>query len=204
MPALAGSSAVKIVTDTTTLGRGADTLMTNCRSCHSLKYVRFRDLRSIGIAKHQIDEWRGTGSVDSPILAMLAEKDALQSFGIVPPDLSLIAKARDGGVNYLYSYLLAYHNTADGSVDNSVYPGTKMPDALGISSATTAPQLVDIQGKASDITSFLAWAADPHANERIRMGYYVLAYLVILTSLLYFVKRMIWARLSSSDDHKTP
>ncbi len=203
MSALADMSTVQIATDTATLGRGADSMMTNCRSCHSLKYVRYRDLTSIGIPKPKIDEWRGSESVDNPMLAVLADKDALQSFGIVPPDLSLITKARDGGMNYLYAYLLGYHNTSNGSVDNLIYPGTKMPDALGISSATTAAQLVDIHGKARDVTSFLAWAADPHAKERIRMGYYVLAYLVLLTSLLYLVKRMVWARLSTSDDHLT-
>jgi len=188
-------NAVKIGTDSAAITRGAESLMTACHSCHNIKYIRYRDLLNIGVAKQKVDEWRATKPVDSPVLALLADENAVQAFGIAPPDLSLMAKARDDGVNYVYSYLLAYHHAADGALKNSIYPETKMPDALGIASATDAAQRAKIEGKSRDITAFLAWAADPHQSERIRLGYYVLAYLVVFTSLLYFVKRKIWARL---------
>jgi ubiquinol-cytochrome c reductase cytochrome c1 subunit len=52
-----------------------------------------------------------------------------------------------------------------------------------------------MQNTAKDIVSFLSWAADPHAGERIRLGYYVIGYLLLLTGLLYLVKKQIWSRL---------
>lgn len=186
---------ISVATDATTVQRGADDLMNTCHSCHTLKYIRYRDLLAFGIAKEKVDGWRGDQPLDAPLTAQMSEADAMLSFGIAPPDLSLMVKARDGGPNYVYSYLLAYHNTPDGVLENSVYPPTKMPDALGISTATDAAQHAVIQGRARDIVSFLAWAADPHAAERIRLGYYVLAYLFVLTLLLYFLKNQIWARL---------
>ncbi|NNM79513.1 MAG: cytochrome C [Gallionella sp.] len=186
---------VSVATDATTVQRGADDLMNTCHSCHSMKYIRYRDLVKYGIAKEKVDAWRGDQPMDSALLAQMSDADAMQSFGIVPPDLSIMVKARDGGPNYVYSYLLAYHNSPDGVLQNAVYPATKMPDALGISTATDDAQRSVIQGRARDITSFLAWAADPHAAERTQLGYYVLAYLFVLTLLLYFLKNQIWARL---------
>lgn len=186
---------VQISNDLATLERGADDLMVNCHGCHSLKYVKYRDLQNIGMSKQKVDEWRGDQPLDSPLLAQMSEADAAQSFGKAPPDLSMMAKARDGGVNYVYSYLLAYHNDADGALKNSVYPATKMPDALNISNAENDAQRAEIQGKARNITAFLAWSADPHEAERKRLGYYVLAYLFVLTTLLYFVKNQVWSKL---------
>ena len=70
-----------------------------------------------------------------------------------------------------------------------------MPDILGISTATDAAQRASIQAQARDIASFLTWVSDPHEAERIRLGRYVIAYLLVLTILLYFVKNQIWSRL---------
>ena len=186
---------VNVATDAVTISRGAEDLMNDCHSCHTLKYIRYRDLVAFGIDKQKVDAWRGDQAMDSPLLGQFSDADAMQSFGIVPPDLSLMVKARDGGSSYVYSYLLAYHNSPDGVLENPVYPATKMPDALGIASATDAAQRTGIQGRARDIVSFLTWAADPHDAERKRLGYYVLGYLIVLTTLLYFVKNQIWGRL---------
>lgn len=186
---------VQVGNDVATVERGANELMLNCHSCHSLKYIKYRDLQTFGMSKQKVDEWRGDQPLDAPLSAQMSEADAMQSFGKAPPDLSLMAKARDGGVNYVYSYLLAYHNAADGTLENPVYPATKMPDALSISTAATDEQRTEIKGKAHDIVSFLAWTADPHETERKRLGYYVLAYLVVLTTLLYFVKNQVWSKL---------
>jgi ubiquinol-cytochrome c reductase cytochrome c1 subunit len=119
----------------------------------------------------------------------------VQSFGKVPPDLSLMTKARDGGPSYLYSYLLAYYVTPDGATSNHIFPATHMPDALGISTATDPAQREELRKTASDIVSFLTWASDPHEQERHRLGYYVIGYLLVLTVLLYMVKNQIWSRL---------
>jgi len=58
-----------------------------------------------------------------------------------------MAKARDGGTSYVYSYLLGYYVTPEGMPGNHIYPETKMPDILGMSSTTDAAQRAEIQGK---------------------------------------------------------
>lgn len=189
---------IHIETGVAALERGADALMNDCHSCHSLKYIKYRDLASFGLDKQKVDAWRGDQPLDAPLLATMSENDAMQAFGKAPPDLSLMARARDGGVSYLYSYLLGYYVTPEGVTSNHIYPATRMPDPLGISGATVPAQRTEIQGRARDIVSFLAWAADPHQGERIRLGYYVIAYLIVLTTLLYFVKNLIWSRLKRS------
>jgi ubiquinol-cytochrome c reductase cytochrome c1 subunit len=178
-----------------TVERGVEDLMNTCHNCHSLKYIRFRDLAKFGIDSKKIDEWRGEQTLDAPLASLMSDEAAMQSFGLVPPDLSMMTKARDGGADYVYSYLLGYYSTPDGETKNHIFPATKMPDPLGISTTTDHAQREEIRKTAHDIVSFLSWAADPHEQERHRLGYYVIGYLVILTVLLYFVKNQIWSRL---------
>lgn len=185
---------VKVSHDVQTLERGVDALMTNCHSCHSLKYITYRDLVVAGIDAKKVDAWRGDQPMSSALLSQMSAADAAQAFGIAPPDLSLMAKAREGGASYVYSYLLGYYVGPDGVTGNHYYPPTKMPDILGVSTAPQDQQ-AKIQDTAHDIVSFLSWASDPHADERIRLGYYVMVYLVVLTTLLYFVKKRVWSKL---------
>lgn len=187
--------AIKVGVDVQTVERGVDAVMNDCHSCHSLKYIKYRDLVAFGIDQQKVDAWRGDQPMDATMLAQMSESDAIQAYGKAPPDLSLIAKAREGGASYVYSYLLGYYVTPEGLSANHFYPETKMPDILGMSGATDAAQRTAIQGKARDIVSFLAWAADPDEQERHRLGYYVLGYLFVLTFLLYLVKNQIWSRL---------
>ncbi len=186
---------IHVGTDAATVERGADALMNACHSCHGMKYIKYRDLLNFGMDKQKVEAWRGDQSLDAPLLAQMSENDAVQAFGKAPPDLSLMTKARDGGVNYVYSYLTGYYLTPEGMPGNHVYPDTKMPDPLGMIGVTDAAQRTEIQGKAHDIVSFMSWAADPREGDRLRLGYYVIAYLIVLTTLLYFVKNRIWSGL---------
>lgn len=187
----------KFQVDTSVLAveRGVDTFMNACHGCHSLKYVHYRDLVSFGIDKNKISSWRGDSTLDSAMTSLMTDEAAIQSFGKIPPDLSMMVRAREGGTNYLYSYLIGYYLTPDGNTSNHIFPLTKMPDVLGISSTTDPAQLSEQQGKAHDIVSFLSWASDPHEAERQSLGYYVIGYLIILTLLLYNVKLEVWSKL---------
>ncbi|HTN95186.1 MAG TPA: cytochrome c1 [Gallionella sp.] len=186
----------QVDTSLPTVERGVEDLMNNCHNCHTLKYIHFRDLAKFGIERKKIDEWRGDQTMDAPLASLMSDEVAMQSFGLVPPDLSLMTKAREGGADYVYSYLLGYYSTPDGETKNHIFPETKMPDPLGISTTTDHAQREEIRKTAHDIVSFLSWAADPHEQERRWLGYYVIGYLLILTGLLYFVKNQIWARLN--------
>jgi cytochrome c1 len=185
-----------VETDLKSVERGADTLMGACHSCHSLKYVHYRDLLSYGMDKQKVEGWRGDQPLDAPLMAQMSETDAINMFGKAPPDLSLMVKAREGGPNYVYSYLLGYYQKPDGSVGNHIYPETKMPDILNSGGTAEGAQHAEVQGQARDIVSFLAWVADPHEAERIRLGYFVIAYLIVLTTMLYFLKNQIWSKLN--------
>ncbi len=187
---------VNLENDLKSIERGADTLMGACHSCHTLKYVHYRDLLNFGMDKQKVEAWRGDQPLDSALVAQMSEADAINMFGKAPPDLSLMVKAREGGPNYVYSYLLGYYQKPDGSTGNHIYPETKMPDILNSGGSTEGKQHAEVQAQARDIVSFLTWVSDPHEAERLRLGYYVIGYLIVLTTLLYFVKKQVWSKLN--------
>ncbi len=197
-PLLAAANEVKLdeselPTDKAAMLRGAQEVATTCNACHGLKYIKYRDLLSLGLDGAKVDELRGAQPLDAVLQAQMPADAARASFnGVVPPDLSLMAAAREGGGHYLYSYLTGYHNNEKGELVNSVFRGTQMPDILGIASAADAQARTDIGNKAKDISAFLMWAADPHAAERKTLGYYVLGYVFIMTILLWLWKKQIW------------
>ncbi len=182
--------------DMPALERGAETVATVCVGCHSLKYVKYRDLVNLGIAKDKVDAWRAGQPLDNAMISAMTEDAARATFsGVAPPDLSLIAAAREGGGRYLYSYLTGYHKNDKGEVTNSVFPVTRMPDILGAADAADAQARTELEGKSKDISAFLVWAADPHAMERERMGYYVLGYVAVMTLLLFLWKKQVWREI---------
>jgi len=197
-PAFASEATLEklhVATSLAAIKRGADTLMDVCHGCHTLKYISYRNLAKLGIEKKKIDEWRSDQAIDAPLTGLMSDDAAMSAFGKLPPDLSLMAQARDGEANYVYSYLVGYYLTPEGVTGNHIFPETKMPDPLGISSETDATKRAEIQATARDVVSFLVWASDPHAEERHWLGHYVIAYLIVLTILMYAVKRRIWARV---------
>jgi len=187
---------VELANDLPTLERGAETVATVCTGCHGLKYIKFRDLLTLGIDKDKVEAWRNGQPLDNTLQAQMPEDAARAAFnGAAPPDLSLMAAAREGGGNYLYSYLTGYHKNEKGELTNSVFTGTQMPDILAAADATDEKQRADVEAKAKEVSSFLVWAADPHAQERKRMGYYVLVYVAFMTVLLYLWKKRIWREI---------
>jgi cytochrome c1 len=176
--------------------RGAETAAGVCLGCHNLRFVKYDDLARLGFSQHALERLR-QGKEGGDTLKTDMTPDLLRdSFGLVPPDLSLMARAREGGPRYIYGLLTGFYQKPDGSVDNRVFPGVKMPDVLGISGIQDPAQRANLEKQARDVAAFLAWTADPHAGERRRLGVYVLAYLALLTGLLYLTKRRIWGRLA--------
>jgi len=168
-----------------------------CVLCHDLKYVKFRDLAEIGVSIESIDEIRGTNSMSGSMLSNMNAQQMNALFGMVTPDLSLMAKARGNGIQYIYSLLLAYEEHADGNIVNNLYPNIKMPDVFAYSIANDESIRSKLEQDARDVVAFLAWTADPRAKERRSLGVYVMLYLLVLTFMLYLVKRKTWARLKS-------
>jgi len=116
--------------------------------------------------------------------------------GAYPPDLSVIPLARHGGADYIRSLLLGYDGTGEGALyHNRYFPGgmIAMPPPLiegAVPYADGTPTTVEQY--ATDVTAFLQWAADPHMETRKRTGIVVLAFLIILSGLLYLAYKQVW------------
>ena len=124
--------------------------------------------------------------------------------GAYPPDMSLLAKARHGGANYIYGILTGYHEAPEGTTLlqgqhwNTTMPGhiIAMAQPLQdgqVSFDDTAPQTVDQYAK--DVSTFLTWAAEPHMEQRKRIGITAFLFLLVFTGIMYNVKKKIWSKL---------
>lgn len=177
------------------LQRGAKLVYSVCMSCHKLKYVRWRNLEDIGMSQEDIDTLRGDEEIMASMLSRSDDDTMKLSFGLVPPDLSLVAKARKGGGNYIYTLFNSYQLNEAGELENKLFPGIRMPDVLGFSEVSDDKARAELDRNIRDVASFLVWASDPHAQTRRTIGVWVMVYLVILTLLLWLYKRRVWSDL---------
>ena len=126
--------------------------------------------------------------------------------GAYPPDMSVLVKARSGGANYIYSVLMGYEDAPAGfQLDDGVYynkymDGKKIkmsnPLSEGIVEYADGTNATEEQ-MARDVTTFLSWAAEPHLEERHKIGFRAIIYLIIITILVYFSMKKIWSRVES-------
>jgi len=188
------------VTNQEQLLRGLTVFTEVCMGCHSAKYVTFKglmDYPELGISREMADELRGEKSMMHGLTTDLSPEDAQESYGKVPPDLSLIVPGRRGGSDYIYSLLTSYEHDHDGKVPdgnyNAVFPGHNiaMPDPLGWLDHDEA-DTAELEKQAHDVAAFLAFIGDPHQNERRALGKYVMMFLVLLSIVLFLLKKEIW------------
>ena len=220
--------------DQAQLQRGFKVYHDVCSNCHSLKLVAFRNLSDPGgpgFSEGQVKALAATYKIkDGPNEAgdmferpgrpsdhfpwsFANPQAARAALGAVPPDMSLLAKARSyergfplfiadiftqfqqQGPDYIVALMEGY--TKDGDPNwNEYFPGHKiaMPKPLSdgaVEYSDGAPQTV--QQYARDVAAFLMWTAEPKLEERKRMGFRVIAFLVVFAGLLYFVKKRVWA-----------
>ena len=120
--------------------------------------------------------------------------------------MSVLVKARPGGADYMYSVLMGYEEPPAGmKLDDGVYYNKYMigqkikmasPLAEGIVEYSDGTEATMDQ-MAKDVTTFLAWAAEPELEERHRVGFKVIIYLLLLTILVYLSMKKIWSRVDS-------
>lgn len=206
------------IADTASLQRGARFFVNYCLGCHSAQYVRYsRVARDLQIGESQLVEnlmFTGERPFDTMVNAMRAE-DANRWFGVAPPDMSLLARSR--GTDYIYSFLRSFYISPDRptGVDNTVLPGTAMPNVLwelqGLQRAvfaedeggnelferfeTLQPGLLNNQEfdqVARDIVNFLEYISEPMRLERQALGVRVIAFLLVLLVLAFLLKKEIW------------
>jgi ubiquinol-cytochrome c reductase cytochrome c1 subunit len=120
--------------------------------------------------------------------------------------MSVLVKARSGGADYIYSVLMGYEESPAGmSLDDGVYYNKYMigneikmasPLSDGIVEYTDGSEAT-VDQMANDVTTFLAWAAEPELEARHKTGIKVIIYLMLLTILVYFSMKKIWSRIDS-------
>ena len=201
--------------------RGFQIYSNVCSNCHSMQLLHYRDLSGIGLDADQIkavaagvtvpqgvdDQGAskdGPATPASQFKSPFANEKAARSAnnGALPPDLSLIVNAREGGPDYIYDILTGFAQAPegfkmqDGMYYNKMYPGHQiaMPQPLQDGTVEYADSTANnLNQEAHDVVTFLGWAANPETVERKQMGVRVILFLVFMTGLTYAVKRKVWS-----------
>ncbi len=220
--------------DREAMQRGYQVYREVCSSCHALEHLDFRHLGDKGgpfymedfpnpndnpLVKAFAADWEvsdidtETGDVitrpgipaDSfpPIYANDSAARASNG-GALPPDLSVITKARNNGPDYLYNLLIAYGSKmpdhmkmGPGQYYNPVMEGGAIAMAAPLSDGQVtyegenAPEAT-VEQMAADVTEFLAWSGDPKLEQRKRAGFGTMIYLFLLTVLLWLSYKKVW------------
>jgi len=209
--------------DRAAVQRGLQVYLNVCATCHAAKYFRFRNLESLGYDEEEIKaiaaqyevtdgpndagemfqrQARPSDGKPAPFPNEQAARAA--NGGAYPLDLSLIAKARHGGTDYIYSVLVGYEDppagftVPDGMNYNKYFPGhlIAMPPILQDDAVTYADGTKATRAQlAQDVAQFLTWLAEPKMEARKQTGIKVMLFLIVLTGLLYAYKRRIWAEV---------
>lgn len=207
--------------DKAALQRGFLVYKNVCASCHAVKKLYYRNLTALGYSEAQIKTIAADVTVmDGPNdegemferpgrlsdhIKRPYENDKQAAYannGALPPDLSLITKARHGGADYVYGILTGYEAPPEGVTLGANQYYNKYKDghiiAMGpplsdgqVPYEDKAPQTVDQYAR--DVSAFLAWAAEPEMEQRKAMGVKVVLFLLAFAAIMYFVKRKIWS-----------
>jgi ubiquinol-cytochrome c reductase cytochrome c1 subunit len=207
--------------DKAAMQRGFQAYQEVCAGCHSLDLIAFRNLADLGYneaeikaiaAEYDIEDgpdddgemFTRPGRPADRFPAPYANNQAARASnnGALPPDLSLIVKARANGANYLYSLLTSYGETPagtevpDGMHYNAAYSGKMiaMPQPLygdDVSYADGADS--SAEGIAADLVQFLAWTAEPKMETRKRTGVATMLFLLVLVGFSYRAMKVIWS-----------
>ena len=203
------------------LQRGFQVYKEVCSACHGMRLLSYRNLLDIGLSEAEVRQIAASFTVvDGPNdEGQMFERPARLSDrfrrpfpndqaaraannGALPPDLSVMTKARPDGANYLYGLLIGYVDpppgvtVMDGMHYNAYFPGHQiaMPNVLNDGQLDYADGTrATVDQMARDVTTFLAWAAEPEMEQRRQMGVKILIFLAILGGLVYATKRKVWA-----------
>ena len=217
--------------DRASLQRGYQVYQEVCSGCHSVQHLSYRNLSEKGGPEFSTEEAKAIAAQfeveDGPNSdgemfmrpGRLSDKfvkpypnveaSTAANGGAYPPDMSVLAKARAGGADYIYSLLLGYEEAPTGfELDDGVYynkymAGNKIKMAAPImdgiveyadgTEATTAQM-------SKDVTTFLVWAAEPHLEAQHKMGFKAIIYLLILLTLVFMSKQKVWSRFGSKKE----
>jgi ubiquinol-cytochrome c reductase cytochrome c1 subunit len=201
--------------------RGFQVYREVCSACHGLTFVAFRNLADLGFSEEQVQALAAEYTVEDgpndqgemferpaapadPIPPPYPNPQAARvaNGGALPPELSLITKARANGSDYVYSLMVGYEEPPadatgpEGTYYNAYFPGhwIAMPQPLseGLVSYGDGTE-ASVEQMALDVTTFLTWAGEPTLEQRKQSGLKVMLFLIVLTGLCYATMRKVWA-----------
>lgn len=207
--------------DVAAIQRGLQVYLEVCSACHSLNQIAYRNLLDLGFnadevkaiaAEYEVTDGpddngdmfeRPARPSDKFVLPFANEKAARASNnGAFPTDLSLLAKAHPAGPDYIYAVLTGFDDPpddvelGDGMNYNPYFSGKQIAmaqplfeDSVEYSDGTKAT----VENMARDVANFLHWTAEPEMEDRKRIGWKVVLFLLVLSALLYATKRKVWS-----------
>jgi len=216
--------------DNAQLQRGFQVYKEVCASCHSMRLLSYRNLgepggpefspKAVEVLASQVQVSDGPNEKGEMFQRPAQPSDRFRSpfandqlarlanNGALPPDLSVMAKARPGGSDYIYALLTGYHpapqgfELAQGMHYNEAFPGHQiaMPSPLsdGVIAYTDGTKPT-VDNYARDVSAYLMWAAEPKLEERHKTGARVMIFLIVFVVIMYLAKRTVWARLKHSN-----
>jgi ubiquinol-cytochrome c reductase cytochrome c1 subunit len=201
--------------------RGLQVYSNVCSNCHSMQLLHYRDLSGLGLDAEQVKAFAagitvpqgvddqgnpkdGPATPANQFKSPFANEKAARAAnnGALPPDLSLIVNAREGGPNYIYGIVTGFaqppegFKMQEGMYYNKMFPGHQiaMPQPLQDGTVEYADGTSNaLDQEAVDVVTFLSWAANPEMVERKQMGVRVVLFLTLMTGLTYAVKRKVWS-----------
>jgi cytochrome c1 len=212
--------------DNAQLQRGYQVYKEVCAQCHSMNLLFYRNLGEPGgpefspkavealAAQVQVTDgpndkgemFQRPGRPSDRFRAPFANEQQARAAngGALPPDLSVMAKARPGGPDYIYALLTGYREPpegfelAQGMHYNAAFPGHQiaMPPVLSdnaVAYTDGTPRTLD--NYARDVAAFLMWAAEPKLEERHKTGARVMVFLLVFAVIMFLAKRSVWAGL---------
>ncbi|HWM31304.1 MAG TPA: cytochrome c1 [Methyloceanibacter sp.] len=217
--------------DNAQLQRGYHVYRDVCAQCHSLRLLSYRNLGEPGgpefsakavealAAQAQITDgpddkgqmFQRPGRPSDRFRSPFANDQAarMANNGALPPDLSVMAKARPGGPDYIYALLTGYRDPPEGFTlapgmhYNEAFPGHQiaMPGLLrdGMVGYTDGTERT-LDNYAKDVSTFLMWTAEPKLEERHKVGTRVMVFLLVFAVIMYLAKRAVWAPLHRHRD----
>ena len=219
------------------LQRGYQVYKEVCSACHSLHHVAFRDLEQLGYTEAQLKAIAATWQVPGidpttgeattvpgkptdyfPLIYPNDVAARAANNNAIPPDLSLITKARHEGPAYVHSLITGYadpatYANAEGKKLADEFPDFTTPPGLhfnpyfaNLNIAMPPPLVADgqvtyadgtkatIEQMSEDVAAFLTWTAEPSLPKRKQTGWPVVLFVLFGTILAYLAKKQIWAR----------
>lgn len=197
--------------------RGAGYYAKYCLGCHGLKQIRYsRIAKDLKINEAQLREsfLFGDAKIHDPVNTAMTTESAAISFGVAPPDLSLVVRSR--GADWVYTYLRSFYADTKRpfGVNNLLVPNVAMPNVLWELQGPQEAVIERVDGKleivgvkssgqgkmthrefdraVSDLVNFLAYVAEPSALQRLPMGKYVIVFLLFMTFIFYRLKKEYW------------